>query len=68
MYRPPRFAPTAMDGDKITKEEKQAKRKEREVLWRAKNNTIIKEIMDDIEGRPEEVVFRFYNFDEEIIL
>lgn len=55
LYRPPRFAPTAMDDNKITKEEKQARRKDREVLRRAKNNTIIKEIMDDIEGRPEEI-------------
>lgn len=64
MYRPPRFAPTAMDDDKITKEEKKARRKDREMLRQAKNNTIIKEIMDDVEGRPEEVGFEFYNFDD----
>ncbi|CAA7400213.1 unnamed protein product [Spirodela intermedia] len=56
VYRPPRFAPTSMDDDdKISRKEKQAMRKDRDVLMRAKQSTLAKELMDEIEGRPEEL-------------
>eukprot|EP00262_Sarcandra_glabra_P014004 TRINITY_DN3995_c0_g2_i1.p1 TRINITY_DN3995_c0_g2~~TRINITY_DN3995_c0_g2_i1.p1 ORF type:complete len:196 (+),score=52.87 TRINITY_DN3995_c0_g2_i1:86-589(+) len=55
VYRPPRFAPTAMDEDKISKQEKIALRKEKQTLRQAKQSAYVREIMDDLEGRPEEV-------------
>lgn len=55
LYRPPKFAPTAMDEDRISKQERQALRKERETLRQAKQSAYVKELMDDFEGRPEEV-------------
>ncbi|XP_077233946.1 sas10/Utp3/C1D family [Tasmannia lanceolata] len=55
VYRPPRFAPTTMDEDKMSKQEKLALRKEKETLRQAKQSAYVKELMDDIEGRPEEV-------------
>ncbi|RRT32660.1 hypothetical protein B296_00047896, partial [Ensete ventricosum] len=55
VYRPPRFAPTSMDEDKISKQEKQALRREKALLRQAKQSTYVKELMDDIEDRPEEV-------------
>ncbi|RWR90980.1 neuroguidin-B isoform X1 [Cinnamomum micranthum f. kanehirae] len=55
VYRPPKFAPTAMDEDKISKREKQALRKEKEALRQAKQSAYVKELIDDFEGRPEEV-------------
>ncbi|OAY65327.1 Neuroguidin [Ananas comosus] len=55
VYRPPRFAPTIMDEDKTTKQEKQDLRKDKALLRQAKQSTYVKEIMDDFEERPEEV-------------
>lgn len=63
VYRPPRFAPTSMDDDdKISRKEKQAMRKDRDVLMRAKQSTLAKELMDEIEGRPEEVDSATHSF------
>lgn len=45
-----------MDEDKISKREKQALRKEKEALRQAKQSAYVKELIDDFEGRPEEVV------------
>ncbi|XP_068656461.1 uncharacterized protein [Aristolochia californica] len=56
VYRPPKFAPTTMDEDKMSKREKMAMRKEKEALKRAKQSPFLREVIDDIEGRPEEVV------------
>ncbi|XP_072952294.1 uncharacterized protein [Typha angustifolia] len=55
VYRPPRFAPTSMDEDKISKHEKQTLRKEKALLRQAKQSTYVKELMDNFEDRPEEV-------------
>ncbi|XP_065002362.1 uncharacterized protein LOC135585709 isoform X2 [Musa acuminata AAA Group] len=55
VYRPPRFAPTSMDEDKISKQEKQALRREKALLRQAKQSTYVKELMDDFEDRPEEL-------------
>ncbi|XP_010923896.1 uncharacterized protein [Elaeis guineensis] len=55
VYRPPRFAPTSMDEDKITKQEKQALRREKELLRQTKQSSYVKELVDDFEDRPEEV-------------
>ncbi|URD99766.1 Sas10/Utp3/C1D family [Musa troglodytarum] len=55
VYRPPRFAPTSMDEDKISKQEKQALRREKALLRQAKQSAYVKELMDDFEDRPEEL-------------
>uniref|UniRef100_A0A1D1YIN7 Neuroguidin n=1 Tax=Anthurium amnicola TaxID=1678845 RepID=A0A1D1YIN7_9ARAE len=55
VYRPPRFAPTSMDEDNASRKEKLAMRRERETLFRAKQSALAKELIDEIEGRPEEV-------------
>lgn len=55
VYRPPRFAPTTMEDDKMSKQEKQVLRREKELLRRSKQSSFVKEIMDDIEERPEEL-------------
>ncbi|XP_078441574.1 sas10/Utp3/C1D family [Wolffia australiana] len=56
VYRPPRFAPTSVDeDDKVSRKEKQAMRKNREALVRSKQSTLAKELIDEIEGRPQEM-------------
>lgn len=55
VYRPPKFAPTSMDNDKLSKEEKQAIRRDKELLRRTKESSYMKEFMDNFEDRPEEV-------------
>ncbi|CBI19287.3 hypothetical protein VitviT2T_027340 [Vitis vinifera] len=55
VYRPPKFAPTSMEEDKISKHEKNALRKEKETVRQARQSTYVRELMDDLEGRPEEV-------------
>ncbi|KAF8411346.1 hypothetical protein HHK36_003893 [Tetracentron sinense] len=55
VYRPPKFAPTIMKEDKISKQERMALRKEKETLRQASQSAYVRELMDDLEGRPEEV-------------
>ncbi|XP_052191123.1 uncharacterized protein LOC127800514 [Diospyros lotus] len=55
VYRPPKFAPTSMEEDKISKQERNVLRKEKEALRQARQSAYVRELMDDIEGRPEEV-------------
>lgn len=55
VYRPPKFAPTSMDDDKMSKEEKQAIRRDKELLRRTKQSSYMKELMDEFEDRPEEI-------------
>ncbi|KAK2659949.1 hypothetical protein Ddye_006482 [Dipteronia dyeriana] len=55
VYKPPKFAPTSMDEDKISRKEKNDLRKEKETLRQARQSTYIRELMDNVEGRPEEV-------------
>ncbi|KAG0501478.1 hypothetical protein HPP92_001550 [Vanilla planifolia] len=55
VYRPPKFAPTSLDEDKLSKPEKLALRREKELLRRTKQSSYIKELMDDFEDKPEEV-------------
>ncbi|KAF5190539.1 Neuroguidin [Thalictrum thalictroides] len=55
-YRPPKFAPTTMDEDKMSKQEKMALRKDKLRDRKAKQNPFMKELIDDLEGRPEEIV------------
>ncbi|KAM0943800.1 hypothetical protein DsansV1_C13g0125951 [Dioscorea sansibarensis] len=62
VYRPPRFAPASMENDKLSKQEKQAIRKDKQLLQQARENTYFKELMDDMEDKPEEVR-EFYGTD-----
>ncbi|XP_019153364.1 PREDICTED: neuroguidin [Ipomoea nil] len=54
VYRPPKLAPAIMDEDKTSRQERNALRKEQQMLRQAKQSTYMKELIDDIEGRPEE--------------
>lgn len=56
MYRPAKFAPTSMELDKTSKEERNSLRREKEILRHAKQSDYIKSMMDDMEDRPEEVI------------
>ncbi|XP_051134564.1 uncharacterized protein LOC127253831 [Andrographis paniculata] len=55
VYRPPKFAPSLMDEEKISRHERNAMRKEKETLRRAKQSTYVQELLNDLEGRPEEI-------------
>ncbi|KAK9136146.1 hypothetical protein Syun_015476 [Stephania yunnanensis] len=55
IYRPPKFAPTTMEEDKMSKQEKQALRKEKDSFQKAKQSAYLRELRDELEGRPEEV-------------
>ncbi|KAA8528374.1 hypothetical protein F0562_035729 [Nyssa sinensis] len=55
VYRPPKFAPTSMEEDKVSRQERNVLRKEKETLRQARQSAYVRELMDDLEGRPEEV-------------
>ncbi|CAA2958608.1 neuroguidin [Olea europaea subsp. europaea] len=55
VYRPPKLAPAIMEEDKISRQERNALRKERESLRQAKQSAYVRELMNDLEGRPEEI-------------
>uniref|UniRef100_A0A2P2KKA8 Neuroguidin-B n=2 Tax=Rhizophora mucronata TaxID=61149 RepID=A0A2P2KKA8_RHIMU len=54
VYRPPKIAPAIMDEDKISKQERDALRGEKRTLQEARQG-YIKDLIDDMQGRPEEV-------------
>ncbi|XP_020219238.1 neuroguidin [Cajanus cajan] len=54
-YQPVKFAPTSMDLDKASKHERNASRREKEILKQAKQSDYIRTLMNDMEERPEEV-------------
>lgn len=55
IYRPPKFAPTAMEEDKMSRKEKNALRKETQMLRQANQSAYIRELMDDLQERPQEI-------------
>lgn len=55
VYQVPKFAPTAMEEDKMSRKERNAIRKEKNIIRQARQNAYVRELMDDLEGRPEEV-------------
>ncbi|XP_023525809.1 neuroguidin [Cucurbita pepo subsp. pepo] len=55
IYRPPRFAPTTMDEDKSSRKERNSSRKDLETLRRARQSDYMRELMDDMAGKPEEI-------------
>lgn len=46
-----------MEEDKISKQDRNALRKERNTLRQAKQSAYMRELMNDLEGRPDEVSF-----------
>ncbi|XP_075668399.1 uncharacterized protein LOC142638264 [Castanea sativa] len=54
-YRPPKLVPVVMEEDKISKKERNALRKEKQVLRQSRQSDFMREMMDNMEGRPEEV-------------
>ncbi|CAK7347283.1 unnamed protein product [Dovyalis caffra] len=54
MYRPPKIAPMIMEEDKMSKQERNALRRQKETLRQAKQG-FMKELIDDMEDRPAEV-------------
>ncbi|CAA0814414.1 Sas10/Utp3/C1D family [Striga hermonthica] len=55
VYQPPKFAPSSMDEDKISRQEKNARRREEEIIRQSRKSAYVRELMNDLEGRPEEV-------------
>ncbi|KAF7830033.1 neuroguidin-like isoform X1 [Senna tora] len=55
VYRPVKIAPTSMEQDKTSKEERNAMRREKEILRQAKQSDYIRSLVNDMEERPEEV-------------
>lgn len=62
MYKPPKFAPTSMDEDKMSRKERNAMRKDKETLRQARQSVYVREMMDNLEGRPEEVGCEHYYY------
>lgn len=52
LYRPPKIAPASM---KSSKEERNVSRKEKQVFREALQSEYARELINDLEGRPEEV-------------
>ncbi|GAA0160687.1 RNA metabolism protein [Lithospermum erythrorhizon] len=55
VYRPPQFALVPMEQDKISKKDRNARRKDEDMLRRAKGNDYINSLINESVGRPEEV-------------
>lgn len=55
VYKPPKFAPASMGEDKMSRQERNALRKEKETLRQARQNDYVRELMDDLQGKPEEI-------------
>lgn len=56
VYRPPKFAPASMGEEKMSKQERNELRREKERLRNAKQSPYMIDLLNDLEGRPEEVV------------
>ncbi|XP_071732341.1 uncharacterized protein [Rutidosis leptorrhynchoides] len=54
-YRPPKIAPASMDENKTSKQERNVSRKEIQAGRQALQNEFTRDLMNDLEGRPEEV-------------
>ncbi|KAJ8541281.1 hypothetical protein K7X08_002097 [Anisodus acutangulus] len=55
VYRPPKFAPSIMEDEKMSKQERNDLRREKEKLRNAKQSPYMIDLLNDLEGRPEEV-------------
>lgn len=48
-----------MEEDKMSRQERNALRKEKETLRQARQSAYMRDLMNDIDGKPEEVSIRF---------
>lgn len=55
VYRPPKLVPALMDEDKMSKQKRNDLRREKERLRSAKQSPYMIDLLNDLEGRPEEV-------------
>ncbi|KAL9672727.1 hypothetical protein QQ045_028979 [Rhodiola kirilowii] len=55
VYRPPHFAPAAMDEDKLSRQEKNELRKQKLMERQSENSMFFRDLRNEMEGRPEEV-------------
>ncbi|KAL3615854.1 hypothetical protein CASFOL_040148 [Castilleja foliolosa] len=55
VYRPPKFAPSAMEDEKMTKQQKNTMRRDKEIVRQARMSGYVRELINDMEGKPEEV-------------
>ncbi|XP_031495749.1 uncharacterized protein LOC116261230 [Nymphaea colorata] len=55
LYRPPMIAPTSMDEGHSSKHKRTELRKEKEAVRQASHSSFLKEMMNELEGKPEEV-------------
>lgn len=55
VYRPPKIAPAMMDEEKMSRQEKNALRKKKMALRQASQNSYVREMVDNLEDRPEEI-------------
>ena len=55
MYQPPKLVPVVMEEDKISKKERNVLRKEKQMLRQSRQSDFMREMMDNMEGRLEEV-------------
>ncbi|KAL9229211.1 hypothetical protein vseg_004700 [Gypsophila vaccaria] len=56
VYQPPKLVPTSMEGDGVSsKYKKNAERKERDAGRKARESEFLRNMMDELEGKPEEV-------------
>ncbi|XP_024970268.1 neuroguidin [Cynara cardunculus var. scolymus] len=54
-YRPPKIAPASMDESKSSRQERNVSRKEKQAFRQALQSEYARDLMNDLEGRPEEV-------------
>ncbi|KAJ9545407.1 hypothetical protein OSB04_025114 [Centaurea solstitialis] len=54
-YRPPKIAPASMEESKSSKQERNLSRKEKQAFRQALQSEYARDLMNDLEGRPEEV-------------
>ncbi|XP_063938742.1 uncharacterized protein LOC108197136 isoform X1 [Daucus carota subsp. sativus] len=55
VYKIPKIVPTMMEEDKKTRQERNVLRKERQALRESGQSVYMRDMMNDLEGRPEEV-------------
>ncbi|XP_060199096.1 uncharacterized protein LOC132627650 [Lycium barbarum] len=55
VYRPPKFAPAIIAEEKMSKQERNSLRREKEKMRNAEQSPYMRDLLNDLEGKPEEV-------------
>lgn len=63
VYKPPMIAPAAMDEEGTGRDRRSKARAEKDMHRRAARSSFIKELADELAGRPEEVRCLYEDFD-----